>query len=83
MPLTAKGEKIKAAMQKEYGKKQGESVLYASQNAGTISGIDANNAGVLAAQRRYGARDNQPAAVTASSAAVVPPKKNVWPGRIV
>jgi hypothetical protein len=40
MPLTAKGEKIKGAMQKEYGAKEGESVFYASRNKGTISGVD-------------------------------------------
>jgi len=38
MPLTKKGKKIKGAMQDQYGKKQGEQVFYASQNAGTISG---------------------------------------------
>ncbi len=42
MPLTHKGEVIKAAMQKEYGPKKGEQVLYASKNAGTITGIDEN-----------------------------------------
>jgi hypothetical protein len=40
MPLTAKGKKIKKAMQEQYGKKKGEQVLYASKNKGTISGID-------------------------------------------
>ena len=41
MPLTAKGEKIKAAMEKTYGsEKKAEQVLYASKNAGRISGID-------------------------------------------
>lgn len=38
MPLTKKGKKIKGAMQKEYGKKKGEEVFYASQNKGTIKG---------------------------------------------
>lgn len=41
MPLTAKGEKIEAAMKKEYGSKKGESVFYASRNKGTIKGVDA------------------------------------------
>jgi hypothetical protein len=41
MPLTAKGEEIKSAMEKTYGKEKAERVLYASKNAGTISGIDA------------------------------------------
>lgn len=38
MPLTKKGQKIKRNMQKEYGKKRGEQVFYASQNKGTITG---------------------------------------------
>jgi len=37
MPLTKKGQKIKKAMKKYYGKK-GEKVFYASQNKGTIKG---------------------------------------------
>jgi len=40
MPLTKKGEKIKAAMTKEYGAKKAEKVFYASRNKGTISGVD-------------------------------------------
>ena len=39
MPLTSKGKKIKAAMQKEYGKKKGEQVFYATENKGTIKGV--------------------------------------------
>lgn len=39
MPLTSKGRKIKAAMEREYGKKKGESVFYASENKGTIKGV--------------------------------------------
>lgn len=39
MPLTAKGRKIKAAMEKEYGAKKGDRVFYASENAGTIQGV--------------------------------------------
>jgi hypothetical protein len=38
--MTKKGKKIKAAMQKEYGKKRGERVFYASRNKGTIKGVD-------------------------------------------
>ena len=46
MPLTAKGEKILSAMQKEYGEKKGKEVFYASKNKGLISGIDdADNPG--------------------------------------
>lgn len=40
MPLTKKGKKIKRAMKKEYGKKRGESVFYASANKGTIKGVE-------------------------------------------
>lgn len=39
MPLTSKGDEIKGAMQKEYGAKKGESVFYASANAGKIKGV--------------------------------------------
>jgi hypothetical protein len=39
MPLNAKGRKIKAAMEKEYGKKKGERVFYASENSGRIKGV--------------------------------------------
>lgn len=40
MPLTKKGEKIKKAMTKEYGAKEGEKVFYASKNAGKIEGVE-------------------------------------------
>jgi hypothetical protein len=39
MPLTAKGKKIKAAMAKQYGKKTGEKVFYATENKGSIKGV--------------------------------------------
>ena len=39
MPKTKKGVKIIAAMIKQYGKKKGKSVFYASENAGTIKGV--------------------------------------------
>ena len=39
MPLNAKGEKIKAAMMKQYGAKKGKQVFYASENKGTIQGV--------------------------------------------
>jgi hypothetical protein len=38
MPLTKKGQKIKGEMEKEYGKKKGEDVFYASINKGTVTG---------------------------------------------
>jgi hypothetical protein len=40
MPLTAKGEKIMAAMKEKYGAEKGEKVFHASRNAGKISGVD-------------------------------------------
>ena len=39
MPLTKKGRKIKTAMVKQYGKKKGTQVFYASENKGTIKGV--------------------------------------------
>ena len=39
MPLTKKGQKIKAAMKKRYGKERGERVFYASERKGTIKGV--------------------------------------------
>lgn len=39
MPLNKKGKKIKSAMEKEYGKKKGKAVFYASENKGTIKGV--------------------------------------------
>jgi hypothetical protein len=42
MPLTEKGEEIKAALVKEYGEKKGEEVLYAGKNKGTFTGIDSS-----------------------------------------
>lgn len=38
-PLTKKGEKIKRALQKEYGKEKGKSILYAMENKGTVKGV--------------------------------------------
>lgn len=41
MPLTNKGEEILASMKKTYGSEEkAKEVLYASKNAGTITGID-------------------------------------------
>jgi hypothetical protein len=40
MPLTKKGSKIMSAMKKEYGKKRGEQVFYASKNKGKIKGVE-------------------------------------------
>ena len=38
MPLTKKGQKILANMEKEYGPEKGKEVFYRSQNKGTIKG---------------------------------------------
>jgi hypothetical protein len=40
VPLSAKGKKIKKAMLKQYGKKKGKKVFYASANKGTITGVE-------------------------------------------
>jgi hypothetical protein len=39
MPLTKKGKKIMKSMKKQYGKKKGEQVFYASANKGIITGV--------------------------------------------
>ena len=39
MPLNKKGEKIRSAMEKEYGPEKGKQVFYASENKGTIKGV--------------------------------------------
>jgi len=39
MPLTKKGKKILRAMRKEYGKKKGNSVFYASISKGTLKDV--------------------------------------------
>ena len=40
MPLTKKGKKIMKSMKKQYGKKKGETVFYASSNKGVIKGVE-------------------------------------------
>ena len=40
MPLTEKGKKIMKSMKKQYGKKKGEAVFYASKNKKKIKGVD-------------------------------------------
>lgn len=39
MPLTKKGQKIKRAMEEQYGKKKGEEVFYRSERSGRIKGV--------------------------------------------
>jgi len=38
MPLTKKGEKIRRAMRRQYGKEKGDEVFFASINKGKIKG---------------------------------------------
>ncbi len=45
MPLNSKGKKIKAAMEKEYGKDKGDRIFYASEAKGTIKGVTAKKKG--------------------------------------
>ena len=40
MPLNKKGKKIIKSMKKQYGKKRGETVFYASKNKGVIKGVE-------------------------------------------
>jgi hypothetical protein len=40
MPLTEKGQEVMQNMQEQYGEKKGESVFYASKNAGKLTGVD-------------------------------------------
>jgi len=39
MALTKKGKKIMKSMKKQYGKKRGEQVFYATKNKGKIKGV--------------------------------------------
>ena len=45
MPLTKKGKKIMKSMKKQYGKKRGETVFYASKNKGVIKGVEKRKKG--------------------------------------
>ena len=40
MPVNEKGKKIMKSMKKQYGKKKGETVFYASRNKGVIKGVE-------------------------------------------
>ena len=39
MPLNKKGKKIMKSMKKQYGKKRGEKIFYASKNKGVIKRV--------------------------------------------
>jgi hypothetical protein len=45
MPLTKKGKSIKRSMTSQHGKEKGERVFYASQNKGTIKGVEKKKRG--------------------------------------
>ena len=45
MPLNKKGKKIIRSMKKQYGKKKGETVFYASKNKGVIKGVEKRKKG--------------------------------------
>jgi hypothetical protein len=40
MPMTEKGKKIMKSMKKQYDKKKGEKIFYASKNKGVIKGVE-------------------------------------------
>ena len=54
MPLTSKGKKIMKAMKKEYGKKKGEQVFYASRNKGKIKGVEKLRVGGVGGRAKEG-----------------------------
>lgn len=56
MPLTAKGKKIKTAMEKQYGKKRGESVFYASINKGKVKDAEKKSGKTKNGSVRKGSR---------------------------
>jgi len=39
MPLSAKGMKIRQAMRREYGRKKGDKIFYATENKNKIRGL--------------------------------------------
>jgi hypothetical protein len=59
-PLTPKGSKIKAAMQREYGPERGERVFYASKNSGRIEGVDSPGTVPGVNEERYGLPTKSP-----------------------
>ena len=56
MPLNKKGKKIMTSMKKQYGKKRGEQVFYASLNKKKIKGVNtkrgANSTSINTTSRR-------------------------------
>ena len=53
MPLTEKGKEIMKSMKKQYGKKKGEEVFYASKNKGTIKGVEKASEGKMMTFKQF------------------------------
>ena len=56
MPLNEKAKKIMKSMKKQYGKKRGETVFYASKNKGVIKGVEKRKKGAKNAKTRQNQR---------------------------
>jgi hypothetical protein len=60
MPITKKGKKIKSAMEKEYGKKKGKQVYFASIVKGKVKGAEGKGGtGKLAKAKRTYAKKHK------------------------
>jgi hypothetical protein len=70
MPLTAKGEEIKKAMEEQYGKEKGEQVFYASANKGTITGVHDDDDDD---DRAHDAEESIPSSSVPASPTAIPP----------
>ena len=60
MPLNSKGKKIKTAMEKQYGKKKGQSVFYAMENSGKLKNILKAKGGKDASRADFGGSNPSP-----------------------
>ena len=67
MPLTEKGQKILAAMKKQYGDEKGKQVFYASQNKGTVTGTHKSRAKARKAVKKWHKKHNKVAGKTSCS----------------
>ena len=54
MPLNKKGKKIKKAMEKQYGKKKGQSVFYAMENSGKLKKVVKKRIGGVGGRAKEG-----------------------------
>jgi hypothetical protein len=74
MPLTSKGEKILEHMEETYGsERKAKSVLYASKNAGKISGIDQGGSMPTMPNVSVPPNSSNPATSTGSMGTTSPP----------